>query len=311
LHYDSYLKSSVLLNATFRNLLMDGSKLSINGVVGDNPLFKTEFFKNNGWKPGFGLAFQSSRSEGYFYLDERKVSSLNFYETKFQIYTQSVFRNSTAIGGGVEFENSLLRPYIGVDVNAQESRYKLINYYAFLNLDNYNHRFFPTQGFKFTSRIKFITSEELTPVTFFYAKLSKAQKLSRRIAFINHIYAGLADGDSIPSQYLLFAGGNVESYRNGAIPFAGLNYMEISSRNALSLKMDLQLRLFENIYVTGTVNAGNFTYRFNDLFTTDKILSGYGISAGYDSLIGPIELSISRSGNRGGFEGFVRIGCWF
>jgi NTE family protein len=128
---------------------------------------------------------------------------------------------------------------------------------------------------------------------------------------IGHIYAGAIDGDSIPSHYLFFSGGNTETSRNGIMPFVGYNYMELTSKNIISLKMDLQLRLFNNIYVIGEVNAGNFKNSFSDLFTVDSILSGYGFTLGYSSLIGPLEFSLSRSANHKGLEGFVRIGYWF
>jgi len=311
LHYDSNSKSSILLNATFRNLLLDGSKFAVNGVVGDNPLFRTEFFKNNGWKPGFGAAFQSSRSTAYLYRSNKRISSLNFYETKLQLYTQSVFRNYYSLGAGMEFENSLIRPVIDPIETSPESRYKLINYYAFLQMDSYDNPFYPTRGIKVHSGFKLITSSELHPISFFHARISKAEKLSDRLTLINHIYAGIVDGDSIPSQYYFFSGGYMDSNRNGIMPFAGFDYMEMASKNLFSLKMDLQMRLFSKIYVIGTVNAGNFKSKFNDLFTTSNILSGYGITAGYLSVIGPIELSLSRSSNYGGYEGFFRIGYWF
>ena len=311
LHYDSNSKSSILLNTTFRNLIINGSKISVNGVVGDSPMFKTEFFKNNGWKPGFGVAFQSSRSMAYLYKFDRRVSSLNFYENKLQLYTQSIFSNYYGLGAGIEFENSLIRPLIDPGQTIPESRYKLINYYGFLQMDSYDNPFYPSQGVKVYAGVKLITSNDLSPVPFIHARISKPEKISERLTLITHLYAGTVDGDSIPSQYLFFSGGTMGSYRNGMMPFVGLSYMEIASRNLLSLKMDLQLRLFEKIYLTGMFNAGNFEYSFSELFTTDNILSGFGASLGYLSIIGPLEISVSRSSNYSGIEGFVRIGYWF
>ena len=311
LHYDSNSKSSILLNTTFRNLLFDGSKFAINGVVGDSPSFKTEFFKNNGWKPGFGGTFISSRSRAYLYKYDRRISSLNFYETKLQIYTQSIFRNHYALGAGIEFENSLIRPVIDPAETIPVSRYNLINYYGFLNMDSYNNAFYPTNGIRVFTNLKLITLADQFPTVFFQSRFSKAQRITDRITLINHLYTGAVNGDTIPSQYLFFTGGNMDSFRNGVLPFAGLDYMEIASRNAICLRMDLQLRFFGKLYLLGTVNAGNFKYYFNDLINTDNILSGYGITAGYQSIVGPIEVSLSRSGNHGGYEGFFRIGYWF
>jgi NTE family protein len=311
LHYDTYNKSSILLNTTFRNILLNGSKFTLNGALGENPSFKTEFFKNNGWKPGLGLAFQTSRSEVLIYNNSQSISSLNFYETKFQIYTQSIFQNSYAFGGGLEIESSLLRPIIDPDTTTPDSKYKLFNYYILLQMDSYDHAFYPTRGIKVYSGAKLITSKELTPGIFIHVRISDAIKLSDRLTLINHIYAGISGEDSIPSQYMFFSGGNIESYRNGIMPFSGLNYMEVISKNVLILKMDLQMRFFNKFFLVGTLNAGKFSETVNDIISIDNISGGYGLTAGYNSLIGPIELSLSRSANRGGLLGFVRIGYYF
>jgi NTE family protein len=311
LHYDSNSKASILLNTTFRNLLLDGSKIAVNTALGENPYFQAEFFKNNGWKPGFGVSFQSSRTGAYYYRDTRRISSLNFYETKFQIYTQSVFRNSYALGGGIEFENSLIKPVIDPVSTIPESRYELINYYGYFQMDSYDNLFYPTRGTKINSGVRLITGEGITPVEFLHARISKAYELSDRFTLINHIYGGVVNGDSIPSQYQFFSGGSPETFRVGVMPFAGLDYMEIASRNILSMKLDLQVRFFERIYLTGTVNGGNFKNNFKELFTVNNIMGGYGLTAGYNSVAGPLELSISRSANHGGYEVFLRIGYWF
>jgi NTE family protein len=311
LHYDSNYKSAILLNTTFRNLLFNGSKFSINSGLGENPFFKTEIFKNNGWKPGFGLAFQSSRSEAFFYHNSRKISSLNFFETKFQLYSMGIFRNSHAMGVGIEYENSLIRPIIDPGESITESRYRLINYYAFLQMDSYDNVFYPSRGIKLHSGLKLITSKEILPVAFVHIRLSKAEKITDRLTLIGHVYGGSVEGDSIPSQYLFFSGGIIESYRNGLMPFAGLDYMEIASKNILSLKMDFQVNIYRDIFIVGIINAGNFKNSFNDLFSVNNILSGYGVSLGYNSLIGPLEIGLSRSANHTGIQGDLRIGYWF
>ena len=311
LHYDSNTKSAIIVNTTFRNLLFAGSKLALNAGLGENPFFKTEYFKNNGWKPGLGVAFQSSRTLAYMFRDTRKISSWNLYETKLQLYTQSIFQNSYALGGGIEFENSLIRPVIDPGETMKESRYQLINYYAFLHMDSYDNLFYPTRGIKFYSEMKLVTSRDFLPVAFVHARMSKAKRITERLTLIGHINAGAVDGDSIPTQYHFFAGGKIQEYRDGLMPFVGYEYMELYTKNLLSLKLDLQMRLFGKIYLIGELNAGNFKDSFNDLFTINDVLGGYGLTLGYNSLIGPLEISLSRSANHSGLNSFLRIGFWF
>jgi NTE family protein len=310
-HYDSNFKSALLLNTTFRNLLVNGSKWSVNTRLGEFPFLKAEVFKNNGWKPGYGLSFQSSLSEVFLYNNARKISNMNFYETKVQWYTMSIFHNSFALGTGIEYENSLIKPVIDPGETFTKSRYRLWNYCAFLQMDSYDDAFYPTRGAKFHSGIKLITAKDISPALFICARISNATKLSNRLTLINHLYAGTVSGDSIPPQYYFFSGGISESIRNGIMPFAGLDYMEVASSNLLSVKFDLQAKVYRDFYLVLMGNAGNFKNSFKDLISYDDILGGYGMLMGYNSIIGPIEFSLTRSANWPGLNAFFRIGYWF
>jgi NTE family protein len=178
-------------------------------------------------------------------------------------------------------------------------------------MDSYDNPYYPTRGTKIYSGIKLLTSGKTTPVYFFHFRLSDAEKLTNRLTLLSHVYAGAVEGEAIPSQYMIYSGGILETYRNGILPFAGLDYMEVTSKNALSIKMDIQLRMFSKIYIIGTANAGNFEKSFKNLFTINNTRSGYGLTAGYNSIIGPMEINVSRSANHRGVEAFVRIGYWF
>ena len=109
LNYNSDFKASVVFNATFRNLLLDGSKLSLNFGLGENPRFLASYFKNNGWKPGFGLDLELNNYDIFLYDGSRKVSTLDFTDYSARLYTQSIFKNSLALGIGVEFENQVIK----------------------------------------------------------------------------------------------------------------------------------------------------------------------------------------------------------
>ncbi len=153
--------------------------------------------------------------------------------------------------------------------------------------------------------------KSLTRLPFLPVRFSQAFRINDRITYINHLYGGSVNGITVPFQYMFYAGGLNPSRYNGLIPFAGLNYMEEPARNALVLAGDLQCEVFPDIYLIVKGNAGNFKDTFKNLFTVNKILGGYGLTVGYNSFIGPVELSVMKSANRGGLLGFVNIGFWF
>lgn len=310
-HYDTNYKSALLLNATFRNFLLDGSKLSFNTALGDNPFFHVNLFKNNGWKPGYGYNFLTERVDVFVYNEGKKISSLKYFSTRNQLFIQSIIDNSYSLGAGIEFEATRLRPEIAITPGTENFSRDFINYYFFLNLDTYNNAFYPTRGMKLYSETKLVTDAPTNPAAFHITRFEKAFPLGPKVTILNRLYGGLSEGDSIPYQYVFYTGGLNPSRRNGLIPFTGMRYMERTSLNALVWGLDVQLEVFPKAFLILRGSAGNLKDDFSELFTLDEVLGGYGMTLGYQSFIGPIELSAMKSANRGGLMGFINIGFWF
>jgi len=51
--------------------------------------------------------------------------------------------------------------------------------------------------------------------------------------------------------------------------------------------------------------------KFDQLFAGRNFLFGYGVTAGYDSFIGPLELSLMSSNLNPGLMLFLNLGYWF
>ena len=312
LHYDSNYKSAILLNTTFRNLLFNGSKLSGSIGLGENPYLNLMYFKNNGWKPGLGININYLNLDVFEY-DElgNKISNLGYEESSVELYTQSIIRNSHAIGFGAQLEKVTLNPRIYPTITIEPGSEDCRNYFGFINMDTYDNAFFPKYGIKFYSELKVITRKEFDPVFFLHGRFSKATRINPKFTIITHAYGGLVDGDSIPYPYYFYTGGLNPLRRNGLIPFVGLNFLERADKNALILRADFQVEIFRNFYVTLKGNAGNLTTNFNDLITLDNLISGAGITFSYNSWIGPIEYTLMRSLNKAGLLSFFNIGYWF
>ncbi|MCF8381615.1 MAG: patatin-like phospholipase family protein [Bacteroidales bacterium] len=311
LHYDSNYRASILLNATFRNFLLDGSKLSGSVNLGENPFFDASFFKNNGGKPGFGISFNSSRLDAFVFENGRKISSLSFTDTRLSIYTQSTFWNSYALGAGLEYEGVFLKPKINPLLDLSQSSGEYLNYYGFIKMDSYDNAYYPKRGIKYDSQLKFVTNSERQTILFLVGRFSQAYNVSPKITLINHFYGGAVDGDSIPYQYNFYMGGINPVNRNGLLPFVGLDYMERVEKNAIIWAADFQYEILPDIYAIAKINIGNFQHNFKDLLQTEDLTGGYGLTLGYDSYIGPIEISVQKGVRKAGFLSFINIGFWF
>ena len=111
-HYDNDMKASVLINTTFRNKLIMGSKLSISMELSENSAYETSYFVHAGWKPGFGfgLSYRGTEFKVPIYEGSQKVGIYNYSTTTSNFDIQTIFSNSFTVGGGLEFRSTALNP---------------------------------------------------------------------------------------------------------------------------------------------------------------------------------------------------------
>ncbi len=131
----------------------------------------------------------------------------------------------------------------------------------------------------------------------------------------------------IPFIYQNYTGG-LNRYTNGCIPFTGLNFMQVSGKHMLLMDIGLQVEPFKDFYIVARGSLGRVKDRFRDLFKKrilvidswygyfvprhlnleNDLIYGYGATLGYDSIIGPIELTLMRGSESNRFLFHASIG---
>jgi NTE family protein len=79
------------------------------------------------------------------------------------------------------------------------------------------------------------------------------------------------------------------------VPFAGLNESQVKTGSIASLQLGLQYKLTKKAYLTGRFNAALYDFEstgFNNITAENNLLTGYGLTFGYDSPIGPLEFTV-------------------
>ena len=125
----------------------------------------------------------------------------------------------------------------------------------------------------------------------------------------------LATGDFIS------VGGQLNRPRANSFTFTGLKEAEISVPQVMMAGANLQMTLAKNIYVIPSVNLLTAGYDSSEFWQTldefnfssdikDKAFYqfGYGLSAAYMSLLGPISLTVSNSSQVDKLRWFLSIG---
>jgi NTE family protein len=325
-HYDSDFKTSLLLNATFRNVFSRGSKIMFDLALGDNPSFSALFYKNSGWNPkynllfwtklipDFGFNFQARNIEVYEYTDDARTASLNFVNIVSDFFLQTNFSNNNSFSLGVKGDYSSVSGKISTTTQYDAATF-FIDIYGNYKVDYYDHAFFPTKGIKAcgsVSYVKGVSKNVVNTPGFFQASLRSnfIQSITRKLSVIEGIYGGTFFGDTLPNQYRFYLGGINDTHLRGSLPFIGMDFMQRAGDHVLIGKLNIQYELWKDNFITLRSNVGKATRDRKELLKAEHLLLGYGASYGYRSPIGPMEVTLMHS-NKNKLSFFVNIGFWF
>jgi NTE family protein len=311
LHYDNLFNASLLARADFSNLLRQGDQLGVDINLGENPDIRASYFFLFNKKRQFGLVGEFCRLKAYEYADNRKISSQIFRDGMLDFVIRSSWHNQYSATLGLQGEIAWISPNIG-DWHIQTYNSKMLNLYVQLKKDNFNRMPYPTRGEKAEILIKEVnnlTGDGNLPALIVDFRYRRAFQLSPRFSLQPSLFATMALGDSIPYPYRSYIGG-LGYYHKSVIPFAGMDYMERASNHALILRADLQFQIRTNHYLTLKVNAGKSFNEFGQFTGSSANLAGLGLTYGYSSPVGPVEITLMSSTTSKKPMLFINLGYW-
>jgi len=323
IHYDNNYQGSILLNMSLRNLLGKRSKLFSDLVLGPNPRFRALYLIDNGKKIGFGAMLDFYNFQFDLFEKATKVNKIDFTNFKGSVFAHSVLNNLYRFRAGFEYEYFRFKQDIMAD-----SILELFNqfsgygtFFASFDADTRDNPRFPNRGFLSNLRIEYVMpiDDEFVSQLFdnsFIAYLRYEQNisLSQRWVLRPGIFAGgtLPNDVNAPLQHTFAFGGlNPNNYINSFVSFAGIKFFQKIGHYAVKGKMQLQYNFAKKLYGTALVDVGANTAYFDELFEPPNWLAGYGLSLGYDSFIGPIQLTVMGSNINKGPLLFLNLGYWF
>ena len=157
LHYDSEKRAAMLLNATFRDLLIPSSRLSLTANVSENPGFKIDFFKYLGRKRRLtaGMQFNNGAFEVPIY-EKGDISRLYKYNyTSSEINSRYTITNDSRFSVGALIERTSVKPKVHNNFDFNRWLLKNKQLYASFELNTTNQRYFPTNGINLSARYEY------------------------------------------------------------------------------------------------------------------------------------------------------------
>ncbi|OCA79890.1 patatin [Chryseobacterium contaminans] len=229
--------------------------------------------------------------------------------------------------------------------NFSKKLYNHSNFNAFLKFEqnNLNKRYFSTKGnhLQVSARMYFGDEYKLydlqvvqpqlylilnpqTPGYFvpknllsFTLNENFAYPITRRLAAKANLFLGTSFGsyrdDAEPYFFLnqkYNLGGSEYNYDLLNPEFNGLRQKELPMNSVAKVGVSLQYRIMKKLYLTPSFTYGKVSEElspFNDSFE----MFGYGVNLGYESLIGPINLNISRNNQLDFSRIYLSIGFKF
>lgn len=302
--YDSDLKAAVLLNTEFKNFIGEGSRVDVEGRLSENPAFRVDYYSGIGWPVGFGFGsdFWFEKIDVFSYYNNDISGEYNFITYGGDVFFNLVLYHNLAMGIGLKKEFMRIDSIISME-KISDKTVDYLNPYLFVHLDTIDRSSFTRSGIIFDGEAMYISNNLSVSGTKdagfqrYYFNTGIYVPLHSRVTFLLTHFLGMNKGDDIPLVYS-FAIGGMNSFQRIIVPFVGLDYMEAYGTNIHVAGTGLQLELFRNFFIMPRGNVARIASSPRGVFTTDlDTLYGYGMTAGYLSYIGPVQVTVSRGSN--------------
>lgn len=343
-HYDDLYKSAAIINLTKKRLLAKDDLASFDLILGDNVRYNFEYYIDKGtyWSFGINSRFNAFEKEidydlisGNFDVpNDPNINSINLDITDVtnQVYVQTVLREEFAFTTGIEhkflkYSTRTLgnvptaEALIAVRSSGERTFFEKSNFYsAFgqLTLDTYDDKYFPSKGLFFDGDFHFYVfssdfNDNFKEFSIAKAKLGGAFSILKNLSLNVESEGGFKLGTSNVTSFDFVLGGFGTDMINNFIPFVGYDFLSLPGNSFVKSYARVDWEFARKNHLMFTANFANVQddiFRLGEWFTAPSF-SGYGISYGWESFLGPVQVMYSWSPEGGTSNVFFSVGHWF
>ncbi|MEI6049214.1 MAG: patatin-like phospholipase family protein [Bacteroidota bacterium] len=337
-HYDNSLLFGLILGMSVKNLLTQRSVINLNTLIGQYFRFEINNIQFIDKNQKFGLSAN-------FYADNTLLPVLELRGD----YGDVISRNFTPglsinrrlglnhmMSFSTDYENlNLILHYVS-NAHLKNLSYNYITSTYNYQINSVDSKHFPDKGIKLnvsvstsrlisggirtdSSKIVFRGSDhgDFSFGRFFTFNGDYKQYFSFGRKFTLSIGGDalyITDSDSVSAQNNFYLLGGVESLNKRSNPMVGFHSNEIPVKKMAAIKTELDIELIENFHLN--LMAGIAAVQEVNRDNGFSLLTGYGLEAGYMSIIGPLRIGLMRgNGNSEKYfrrtKGYISIGYNF
>ncbi len=323
IHFDNNYNVGILLSGAFRNVLGRNSKLFADLSIGPNPRLRIVYLLGFGGKVALGLSGDFYSFNFGMYNKDVKTNQVNFSNNKGSFFFQYTSRNMVNVKAGFDYEYFRFQQDVDVDTNLNPYEHFTSYGTVFLsfNADSRDRAYFARKGIVATLRGEYVmpladnwSRQIFSNAGVFYLKYEHFIPLSPKFVLQPGLFAGgiIWDKNSPPPQHIFGVGGLCSrNYIDQYVSFTGFQFIQKFGYYSTIVRLKLQYNVYQNLYLTMRADAGTDVNDFSQVFKPVNYLCGYGLTASYNSFIGPVELTLMGSNMNSGPMVFVNIGYNF
>ena len=309
--FDQEYGVNILLSAEFRNLMLYGSLLEIKGIMGQSPHLGLRYTTDRGSNLGVGSSINYDFFEAHTYRDDKILSTYNYRRGVMDLFLSSHFGHYNRVVVGGEFSIfSLSTIQSAADIADVETFY--FNAFASYVIDSWDNIYYPSKGFRMKIRGDIIGTENNTMYTHAWGRASNVFSINSKIKIITEGFIGVASIGVDSTMFRYENGGMANNRIEWYNAFPGIRFLEHGSNNVWIAKISPRYEFYKNNYITYTFALMALDNNTLDLFrNAENFYSGMSLKYGFNSMFGPLEISVDYSLQSYLSHYFISLGYWF
>ncbi|MCH8495895.1 MAG: patatin-like phospholipase family protein [Balneolales bacterium] len=290
MRYDNRKKASLIFSTTFRNQYKPTSSLRLSFRLGEEPMGDAQYFYYIGWRPKLGVNiranYTSHRNDIYQVASDTQASIITESITT-EVWAGPVVSTILIMGAGLREE--FFTPSRVVGVTDLESDWQNIHsLFMFLWLDTRDDIEFAKRGQQFRADYEqsYNWFGDSRVFSQYSLKWDNYVPLNNKLVVFTSLQSSISTGDyPVHKRKTL-----------GGVPgFMGYYIEEIHDDWIKSAQLGFQYEILSNRFLQARGNVGRASKWNSFDFEENPLLIGWGLSAGMNTVVGPVKVTLSGS----------------
>ncbi|WP_441001028.1 patatin-like phospholipase family protein [Fodinibius sp. SL11] len=316
MRYDSQYKAALLFGASFTDNFFWNDRLTAQLRAGEILELATNYSMPVSLAPLIHIqgGLKVQRSPINYYDQYQALSSVDVEKLTLTSSTDIKLWQRVHLELGLKAELYNLNEAIGNTLVFGNTNF-LFNPFLTFNLNTLNRPYFPTRG-----QSLHLNTEISDPVwgssSIFFQTSGKwfsTLQLIDGVNLSNELFAGYSSTTDLPLHYYYYAGGLFQNpvFELKQIPFMGHPAQQLRAANIKALRSKLQLKLNKTIFLSGGVSLAHLSNNWTFNLDQERLETGYSLSMGANSIVGPIEVELSTPSLSGSYAVKLNMGYHF